>query len=115
CANHPRIIAMYGTSWKINDSGDADANTNSRSATHAPAVDHWISFTLTEPGDVEGLRCVAHFADGSRAVGTFDGKNTVRFERGDNASACRHVELKLDSGVAGSSSITQLLLDAARA
>jgi hypothetical protein len=114
CANHPRVIATYGTSWRINDRGDADGNANAdgSSATPAPVVDHWISFTLTEPGNFEGLRCVAHFADGSRAVGTFDGKNKVRFERAGNGDPCARIELLTgeDAGVSGS--VTEAILSA---
>ncbi len=111
CADRPRIIAIYGTSWRITDRGDEDANR--RPAAPAFAVNHWISFTLTEPGNFEGLRCVAHFVDGSQVAGTFDGKNTVRFERADNGNACRRIELQLDSSETRCGSVTQTLLDAA--
>ncbi|MGF6700570.1 hypothetical protein OKW38_005182 [Paraburkholderia sp. MM5496-R1] len=110
CTNPPRIIAMYGTKWRIIDRGDAD--TISRQATPSPAVNHWISFTLTEPGNCEGLQCVAHFADGSQEAGVFDAKNKVRFERANNSTACSRIEFLFDGGSDISGSVTESLLAA---
>ncbi|MBN3805747.1 hypothetical protein GXB81_22220 [Paraburkholderia sp. Ac-20336] len=105
CANRPRIIAIYGTSWRITDRGDED--TTRGPIAPAAAVNHWISFTLTELGNFDGLRCVAHFADGSSEYGTFDASNVVRFERADNGNACTRIKLLPRDSAGASGSVTE--------
>lgn len=56
---------------------------------------HWIRFELTEQGRCEGLRCAAHFEDGSVEHGVFEADNTVRFERA-TGSKCERVVVVLD-------------------
>ncbi|WP_267478579.1 PAAR domain-containing protein [Paraburkholderia saeva] len=57
-----------------------------------PTGDHWIRFALNDAGSCEGLRCRAHFSDGSMQEGVFDSDNKVHFER-PNASACQKLEV----------------------
>ncbi|MGA7815087.1 PAAR domain-containing protein [Caballeronia sp.] len=73
---------------------------------------HWITFSLNEPGSCEGLRCVATFTDGTEETGLFDANNKVRFERADNDSTCSHVALSQVGGAGASGSITESLLSA---
>lgn len=56
---------------------------------------HWISFAMREQGSLEGLRCSAHFSDGSIEYGELDRNNKVRFERG-NHSSCTSVQFQLN-------------------
>lgn len=67
CPNRPRIIATYGSSWRITDRGDADTSRASSSPAATDTDSHWISFRLGGKGNCAGLRCIAHFADGSAA------------------------------------------------
>ncbi|WP_233828859.1 hypothetical protein [Paraburkholderia sp. ZP32-5] len=110
CVDHPRIIATYGRKWMIRDQGVP--GTNSKSVARAPAVNHWISFALTDLGSHEGLQCIAYFADGSQQRGTFDANSAVRFERADNGNLCTHIELLSDNNGSDSSSVTESLLSA---
>jgi len=73
---------------------------------------HWIDFSLRDSVNCEGLRCTAHFDDGSVESGTFDGSNSVRFTRRSDA-ACIRVELSLADNLA-SPSVTDALLSAIR-
>lgn len=70
--------------------------------------EHWVRFKLDEQGSCEGLRCTAHFADGSVEHGVIDSKNMVAFDR-PNSSACQKVEIHLESGQEGGSVIENLL------
>jgi uncharacterized Zn-binding protein involved in type VI secretion len=60
-----------------------------------PSSTHWIRFSLDEPGSCEGLRCRAHFADGSTEEGWFDSNNRVYFDR-PNTAICQKVEVVFD-------------------
>lgn len=77
--------------------------------TSAP-VRHWISFVLKEHGDCSGLRCAAHFEDGTKQWGTVDANNTVRFERYENGSACTHIEFLLDNDTSASGSVIESII-----
>lgn len=77
----------------------------------SPAVDHWIRFTSNESGSLEGMRCMAHFSDGTVENGVFDADNIVHFDR-PNASVCRKVELIFDTPIESSGSIIGSLLSA---
>ncbi|PTB19248.1 hypothetical protein C9I57_19730 [Trinickia symbiotica] len=71
---------------------------------------HWIGFSLRDEGNCEGMRCAAHFADGSVEMGAFDAQNTVSFAR-PNGSPCTNVEILEDSN-ATAGSATEALLSA---
>jgi hypothetical protein len=66
CATPPRIIATYGTSWRITDMGSADEQTV-RGSTRPVQVNHDQQFTLTD-------------ASGSALANTF---YTVRLPTGN--------------------------------
>ncbi|SDG64929.1 PAAR domain-containing protein [Paraburkholderia phenazinium] len=72
---------------------------------------HWIKFVLRDPARFEGLRCAAHFADGSIEYGVFDYNNTVRFDR-ISASACSRVEVLLGGESESDDAVTDALLSA---
>ena len=72
---------------------------------------HWIRFVFNENGNCEGLRCRAHFFDGSIEEGVVDSENKVHFER-SNALACRQVEVLLDTPQELGESVTGNLLRA---
>jgi hypothetical protein len=110
CPVHPRIVAVHGRRWKIHDQGEAE--TTSSSIASAPVIHHWIAFSLRESGDCQGLKCVAYFEDGSKAYGTFDASNTVRFERARNGSECVRVDLSQNHGMSASGSVSESLLSA---
>jgi len=108
CPTPPRIIARYGRKWKITEQGvppKAD-----EPLMPMPVANHWIGFTLTDQGAHGGLKCVAHFADGSSEHGTFNANNTVRFERVNNDNACTCVELKLGESTPPTGSVAQSIL-----
>ncbi|CAN7144507.1 PAAR domain-containing protein [Trinickia sp. LjRoot230] len=74
-----------------------------------PASEHWIRFSLNDAGSCEGLRCRAHFADGSVEEGVFDADNKVHFHR-PNASTCQRVDVVLDGGWTSNQSVTGNIL-----
>lgn len=97
--------SSVGYSVDCSDEPDARPATNT--------ANHWIAFRLNEHSNCTGLRCVAHFTDGSKEYGTFDAGNTARFERADNGNTCVRVDLLLDERGGVSASVTELLLSAA--
>lgn len=76
-----------------------------------PASDHWIRFALKDKGSCEGLRCRAHFSDGSVEEGVFNAENKILFSR-PNGSACQKVEVVLDSNQGSGQSVMGNLLQA---
>jgi hypothetical protein len=113
CAVHPRIVPTYGRSWEIGDffGSEPFAAIEAQAPWSTTSIDsHWITFRLDEPGSCSGLQCVAHFSDGSKAWGTFDADNTVRFARADNGSACDRIELVHDDEVIRSGSVVESIL-----
>jgi hypothetical protein len=113
CPVHPRIVPTYGRSWEIVDffGSEPFAARETQTPGFSTSTDnHWIKFRLDEPGGCSGLQCVAHFRDGSKACGTFDADNTVRFARGDNGSACERIELIHDDDVIQPGSVTESIL-----
>lgn len=72
--------------------------------TDEPASEHWIRFALKDAGSCEGLRCRAHFADGSVEDGVFDSDNKVHFDR-PNALPCQHVDVVLDNSQTSGQSV----------
>jgi len=56
--------------------------------------EYWIRFALNDKGSCEGLRCRAHFADGSVEEGVFDSENKILFPR-TNATPCQKVDVVL--------------------
>ena len=76
-----------------------------------PASEHWIRFALKDAGSCEGLRCRAHFADGSVEDGVFDNESQVHFDR-PNASACQKVEVLLDGEQVNTGSVMGSILTA---
>lgn len=73
--------------------------------------EHWVRFKLNEQGNCEGLRCTAHFADGSVEEGVVDSRNMVAFDR-PNSSPCQKIELHVEGEQANYSSVTERLIDA---
>lgn len=73
--------------------------------------DHWIRFALSDKGSCEGLRCRAHFSDGSVEEGSFDSDNRVHFSR-PNASPCQKVEVVINHNQDTSKSVMTNLLRA---
>jgi uncharacterized Zn-binding protein involved in type VI secretion len=60
----------------------------------------YIAFKTSDAGSLYGLRCVAHFDDGSTASGYFDHENTVRFNN-PPGTACRRLSLAADGNAGG--------------
>ena len=73
------------------------------------ANQYWIRFQSNEPGIFEGVRCVAHFADGTVEHGVFDSNNIVHFER-SNDSTCQKMEFVFDRATENAGSVTGNLL-----
>lgn len=71
----------------------------------------WIKFVLGEQGNCEGLRCLAHFTDGSVEEGIFDSDNKVHFDR-PNSSACQKVDVMLDNNQVSGQSVMGSILTA---
>ncbi|WP_322044336.1 hypothetical protein [Paraburkholderia sp. J67] len=76
-----------------------------------PTGDHWIRFALNDAGSCEGLRCRAHFSDGSMQEGVFGSDNKVHFER-PNASACQKLEVVHSAPQTDGTSVMGSLLSA---
>lgn len=72
---------------------------------------HWIAFALRDEGSCEGLRCAAHFADGSVETGVFGANNTVSFSR-PSGSPCTKVEILSDNESWANGAATESLLSA---
>ena len=72
---------------------------------------HWIGLSLRDEGSYKGMRCAAHFADGSVETGTFDAHNAVSLAR-PNGSPCTKVEVLFDGQGSATGSATELLLSA---
>lgn len=82
-----RGMSMTFTSEQVARLDDRGNSGNSSS--------HWIKFKLAEPGNCEGLRCAAHFVDGSIESGVFDACGMVSFAR-SSTSSCSKVEILAD-------------------
>ncbi|EEA01035.1 hypothetical protein BH160DRAFT_3648 [Burkholderia sp. H160] len=107
------MAEALGYAWACNCRGRTENPSMRRALSSSTGTDnHWIAFRLNEYGSCEGLRCVGHFRDGSKAYGTFSANNTVRFERADNGNACARIELLPGDGAAVSGSVTESILSA---
>jgi hypothetical protein len=71
--------------------------------------EHWIRFQANEAGRFEGVRCEAHFVDGTVVNGVFDSNNVVHFNRPNN-SACHKIEFLFDKRAEGAGSVMGRLL-----
>jgi hypothetical protein len=112
--NPPPVFQVFRTMSEV--IGDSDIARMSPAAARFSADDsavdawHWIGFSLRGEGSYEGLRCAAHFADGSVETGVFDFRNVVSFSR-PNDSECNRVELLPDdSGPRGQRSVADALV-----
>jgi hypothetical protein len=114
CARHPRVLAVYGRlcSYIDTDNENTRQSFSTSTSTSTAAGNHWIAFRLNERGSCEGLKCVAHFRDGSKAYGNIDANNTVRFERADNGDSCAHVEFVMGDSAGATGSVTESILSA---
>jgi uncharacterized Zn-binding protein involved in type VI secretion len=94
------LIATQGQATVDDTSGAArSASTTPKSQTakavavSPPAVANdsskWIKFTLDELGSCEGLKCTAHFDDGSKIDGVFDASNQISFTSPSGQQASR--------------------------
>ncbi|MFC7421400.1 PAAR domain-containing protein [Iodobacter arcticus] len=70
----------------------------------------WVSFDWGNQGSCEGMRCMAHFDDGSQLEGVIDADNKVHFASAPG-TACYKVEMtdKSDDSSSGKS-LTQTLI-----
>lgn len=111
-----RVIASADAGLFIHLDSGVGTGRSGASATIPTSLtstgNHWITFSLNEPRSCEGLRCVAHFADGSQETGVFDANNMVRFERAENDNPCSRIELLYGNGAEASVSVTETLLSA---
>ncbi|WP_082729790.1 PAAR domain-containing protein [Burkholderia sp. FL-7-2-10-S1-D7] len=80
------------------------------SAVESPS-EHWIRFALKDAGSCEGLRCLAHFSDGTVEEGFFDSNNVAHFNR-TNSSPCQKVEVKIGSSGQSQGSVMNNILRA---
>lgn len=111
CDERPKMLASQDNMTMSFDShalASMGFGANGLPADPAASTEHWIKFKLSEPGSCEGLRCAAHFADGSVEHGIFDADNTVRFDRSSDSS-CQKVELLTDNQVVSGSVLEDLL------
>ncbi|OHU95465.1 hypothetical protein BLA34_23130 [Ralstonia solanacearum] len=77
----------------------------------ATSRNHWIRFKLKDAGDCEGLRCRAHFADGTVEEGRFGSNGIVHLLR-PNTSACEKVDISFDETPVAEQSVLESLLQA---
>jgi uncharacterized Zn-binding protein involved in type VI secretion len=109
CGNNYVFASLASTVFIM--SGGA-STTVAPSASPVNAATHWITFSLNDLGNHEGLECIAHFADGTQEHGTFDANNKARFERADNSNACVRIELLSPDGAGTSGSVAEAILSA---
>ncbi|WP_081077203.1 PAAR domain-containing protein [Burkholderia pseudomultivorans] len=111
CFPMPIMLASQNMMSEQYD-GEGLSNMGFASADAAAAAlsdpEHWIRFKLDENGSCEGMKCTAHFADGSVHHGIVDANNMVVFERPNN-SACQRVEIHHGSAPQGGSVVERLL------
>lgn len=107
------VLASPDATISIDDGAGSAWGAQTSTPTRSTAEDsgHWIKFTLTESGSCIGLKCVAHFQDGSVESGEFDAHKTVRFSR-LNGSNCTKVEIAVDGQDRSSGSAMESLLTA---
>ncbi|PRZ45366.1 PAAR domain-containing protein [Paraburkholderia fungorum] len=84
---------------------------NSLSEDSVSDSEHWIRFALSDKGSCEGLRCRAHFSDGSVEEGVFDSDNKILFSR-PNATPCQKVDVVLGHNEDTGQSVMGSLLQA---
>jgi hypothetical protein len=95
CGKNRVIVGSNPGYFLTSNHGSAGASSvGNSSALVTSDSGHWIKFVLRESVSCEGLRCAAHFTDGSVEYGVFDSDNTVRFDRIEG-NACSRVELLL--------------------
>jgi len=101
---HSRITMKSRASFDAHQLASMGFGPTRSSLADEPASEHWIRFSLKDAGSCEGLRCHAHFADGSVEEGSFDSDNKVHFDR-PNASVCQKVDVVLAAGQTGGQSV----------
>ena len=108
CIPMPYMIASQSTmvinTDNIADSASTQAPLSAEQAKESP---HWIAFQANDLGNCEGLDCIAHFTDGTQALGKFGADNTVYFARGSDA-VCEKLSLKSETESGGDSIFTAL-------
>lgn len=95
CYPSPVMIASQSDmtmSFESHELATMGFGPSGNSLADEPASEHWIRFALNDKGSCEGLRCRAHFSDGSVEEGVFDSDNRILFPR-PNASPCQKVEV----------------------
>lgn len=99
CDPPPTLMASQRTDWvrlAIEEPrAREEVATNASAALHeARSPRHWIGFHVLEPGNLGGLICRAHFADGSIENGMLAADGRVHFPR-TNREACQKFEVCL--------------------
>ncbi|WP_269139783.1 PAAR domain-containing protein [Burkholderia stagnalis] len=111
CFPLPTMLPSQNVMYEQYD-GEGLSSMGFSSAAAATAAlsdpDHWVRFKLDENGSCEGMKCTAHFADGSIQHGVVDSNNMIAFER-PNSSMCEKMEIHHESGAQGGSVIDRLL------
>lgn len=109
CDRRPSIIASQDVRYQTFETHQLAAMGFTEAGRPIDEKPYWIKFGLNEQGSCEGLRCGAHFEDGSVEYGVFDANNTVKFER-STGSPCRRVEVLFDDAANRGGSIVDSLL-----
>ncbi|WP_071733850.1 PAAR domain-containing protein [Burkholderia ubonensis] len=97
CQPMPVMLASQSMMFEQYD-GDGLSSMGFAPSLAALPIEQWsyIAFKANDIGSLEGLRCVAHFDDGTTASGTFDHQNTVRFEN-PSGKVCQRVTVSADA------------------
>jgi uncharacterized Zn-binding protein involved in type VI secretion len=95
CSPPPVMIASQSDmtmSFKLHELASMGYGPSGTALPEARASDYWVRFALRDRGNCKGLRCRAHFSDGTIEEGVFDSSNRIHFAR-SNASPCQKVEV----------------------
>ncbi|WP_205194851.1 PAAR domain-containing protein [Burkholderia sp. Ax-1719] len=109
CEPPPKLIASQSDMVMTMESGALARMGYSESGQKLPPDQQpkFIEFNVADQGRLYGMRCVAHFDDGSTASSYFDHENTVRF---DNPSGSSCKRLSFESDDAGNTTFAYELL-----
>jgi hypothetical protein len=111
CNPPPVFYAVRGMSMVLTSEQVAQSTGHGKSSSSSPTrVDspHWIEFKLADPGNWAGLGCIAHFDDGTSAIGVVDYKNVVRFEQ-PTGKVCQRLTLTAEENSSSSTFVDAYL------
>jgi len=94
CEPRPRLIASRDDMFMTLEADELRRMGFAEDGSRLPLAEQpkFIAFRASDTGSLYGLRCTAHFDDGSTASGYFDHENVVRFDN-PPGQTCKHVRV----------------------